>query len=292
MARWNYHFGSQSAESLLYALSAYQNDDGGFGHGIEPDCWNPNSTPIQTWAAYCIISEIPDLPHDHPTITGICRYLESGQDFNGSVWTFAVASNNAHPHAPWWNYSEPPIENKPSVGDYNPSAALAGVGLLYSPRNTSLWSTCRQIAQQATELLLSSQLLDNGMLVMCFAQLYECLMKAGIDDVVDLSRLRQNLMQQVQHCVSKDTTAWSTSYVTKPSHLLNSPCSFLYPAIKELADYECYSMLHSRNEDGIWDVTWSWADYPNEWAISKQWWQGSLAVSNMLYLRNFGFIEP
>ncbi len=232
------------------------------------------------------------MPFDHPIITGICRYLESGQDFNGSVWTSTIASNNAYPHAPWWGYSEPTPVYGPCVGDYNPSAALAATGLRHSHRNSSLWLKCRQIAQQATELLFSSPLLDDGHLVMCFVQLYEGLVKAGLYDIVDLSKFRSSLMQQVQHCVSKDTSVWNTCYVTKPSHLLNTPHSFLYPAIKELADYECLAMLNSRNEEGIWDVTWSWADYPNEWAISKRWWQGSLAVSNMLYLKNFGFIEP
>ena len=48
LARWQYHFESGSAEAVLQSLSAYQNEDGGFGHGLEVDCWNPASAPMQT----------------------------------------------------------------------------------------------------------------------------------------------------------------------------------------------------------------------------------------------------
>ena len=33
-ARWRYHFENGSAEDVLRILAFYQNDDGGFGHGL------------------------------------------------------------------------------------------------------------------------------------------------------------------------------------------------------------------------------------------------------------------
>lgn len=45
IARWQYHFEDGSKEAVLTALAPYQNEDGGFGHALEPDSWNPNSTP-------------------------------------------------------------------------------------------------------------------------------------------------------------------------------------------------------------------------------------------------------
>lgn len=41
-ARWQYHFENGTKENVLVALSMYQNNDGGFGHGLESDCFNPN----------------------------------------------------------------------------------------------------------------------------------------------------------------------------------------------------------------------------------------------------------
>jgi hypothetical protein len=40
-AQFEYHFRSGSVVALLDELQKYQNDDGGFGHGVEPDVRMP-----------------------------------------------------------------------------------------------------------------------------------------------------------------------------------------------------------------------------------------------------------
>jgi len=121
IARWQYHFEDGSRAAVLTALSAYQNEDGGFGHALEPDAWNPNSSPIQTWAATEILREIGWTDGTHPLVSGILRYLASGQDFDGHVWTCTIGSNNDYPHAPWWHSESESACN----GDYNPAAAFS-----------------------------------------------------------------------------------------------------------------------------------------------------------------------
>lgn len=58
LARWRYHFEDGNREDVLTALAAYQNADGGFGHGLEADNFNPNSNPMHTWNACEILREI------------------------------------------------------------------------------------------------------------------------------------------------------------------------------------------------------------------------------------------
>ena len=120
IARWQYHFENGSKEAVLTALAAYQNEDGGFAHALEPDTWNPNSAPIQTWAAIEILREIDFTDGNHPIIQGILRYLGSGQDFEGHFWYFAVASNENYPKASWWSW------NETLMYGYNPTANLCG----------------------------------------------------------------------------------------------------------------------------------------------------------------------
>lgn len=43
---------------MLNALGFYQNEDGGFGNGLEADFLNPNSSPMATWAATETLREI------------------------------------------------------------------------------------------------------------------------------------------------------------------------------------------------------------------------------------------
>lgn len=38
---WDYFFENGSREKVLEAIQVYQNEDGGFGQGIEADNWNP-----------------------------------------------------------------------------------------------------------------------------------------------------------------------------------------------------------------------------------------------------------
>ena len=65
LARFQYHFEQGSREAVMQVLSCYQNADGGLGHAVEADCWNPNSTPLHTATACGIIGEIayPDAAH-------------------------------------------------------------------------------------------------------------------------------------------------------------------------------------------------------------------------------------
>ncbi|MFQ7672712.1 MAG: hypothetical protein ACLRLY_09730 [Clostridium sp.] len=76
LAKWQYHFENGSREAVLETLACYQNTDGGFGYGLEPDYWNPHSSPSQTYEATEIIWEIgmEREDADHPVIQGILEY--------------------------------------------------------------------------------------------------------------------------------------------------------------------------------------------------------------------------
>mgnify|MGYP000860130092 CR=1 FL=1 len=90
IARWQYHFENGSKDNVIKVLSFYQNIDGGFGHALEPDSWNPNSAPIQTWVATEILREIEVTDQSCTVIQGILKYLASGADFNGHSWSNTV----------------------------------------------------------------------------------------------------------------------------------------------------------------------------------------------------------
>lgn len=76
LARWRYHVEGGCKTEVLNALFAYQNSDGGFGHALEVDSWNPNSTPIQTAEAIKILQEIDFTDPKNPLIQGILKLRE------------------------------------------------------------------------------------------------------------------------------------------------------------------------------------------------------------------------
>lgn len=140
IARWKYLFENGCREDVLLALAVYRNEDGGFGDALEPDCWNPNSSPLQTWAATEIIKEIKLDDKQHSVIQGILTYLSSGKDLNGHIWANTILSNNAYPHAEWWDFR--PDEER----SYNPTACLSGFLLKFADSDSALYSmACRLV---------------------------------------------------------------------------------------------------------------------------------------------------
>ncbi len=77
--KWKFLFENGSCDDFLSVLSSYQNEDGGFGHNIECNNWNPNSSPYTV----CIALDYLDTTGDHESdikskiIAGIVTYLSS-----------------------------------------------------------------------------------------------------------------------------------------------------------------------------------------------------------------------
>ncbi|HLY32861.1 MAG TPA: hypothetical protein VKQ36_17690, partial [Ktedonobacterales bacterium] len=51
--RFAYLFLDGERQAVLDALRPYQNPDGGFGNGLEPDIRAPVSQSVPTWTALC-----------------------------------------------------------------------------------------------------------------------------------------------------------------------------------------------------------------------------------------------
>jgi len=281
LARWQYHFEKGSREAVLTALAAYQNEDGGFGHALEPDAWNPNSTPIQTWAATEILREIGLADSAHLMIQGILRYLASGMDFDGTVWRNAVPSNHDYPHASWWSVTS----ESTCHHDYNPSACLAGFIIRFAGQDSDLYQLGRCVAREALDKYFAGDLLGDMHTVGCYVRLWQYCEEAGAADIIDMTALKERLREQVRHSITHELDKWECGYVCKPSQFFNSVDSVFYADNKDIAGYECGHIMKSQLEDGSWPIPWSWGAYPEEWAIAKNWWKGGAAVLNMLYLK-------
>lgn len=283
LARWQYHFENGSVDAVLNALSYYQNDDGGFGHALEPDSWNPNSSPIATWTATEIINEIKIKEKNHPIIQGILKYLASGKDFAENKWLNTIPTNNDYPHACWW-------ECKDEIGDpsYNPTACLAGFIIKYADKNSDLYNLGYRIAKEAFEDYVVKGLLDDMHTGLCYIRLMEYVEETGKINIIDFPTLKVKLIEQVKSSITKDTAQWETSYICKPSQFFNTKGSIFYEDNKELVDYECEYIVKTQLDDGSWNIPWGWNDYPEQWAISKNWWKGNGILVNLLFLKGMG----
>ncbi|WP_099329833.1 hypothetical protein [Clostridium paraputrificum] len=283
IARWNYLFEDGSKEDVIKVLKTYQNDDGGFANALEPDCWNINSTPLQTWVATQIIKEINLEDKTHPIIKGILDYLSSKDEFDGHRWhgLNTVVTNDDYPHAPWWSYKQ-----KQEL-TYNPTASLIGFILKYAEKDTAIYRSACELSKEAYNYFKKNFPLESMHESACFVELYHYMEECSIFNLFDMEEFKKLLQKQIKQVITYDTKIWSTDYICKPSLFINSKSSDFYLENKDICDFEYEFILKTQNEDGSWGVTWDWNDYPEQWAISKNWWQSDIIIKNIKYIREF-----
>lgn len=285
LARFQYHFENGSREAVLKVLSYYQNEDGGFGHAVEADCWNPNSIPLHSNTASEIIREIGFEDNQHPVIQGLLKWYASGEHFNGKTWEITVESNNNYPHAPWWH-----TESVSSCHtDYNGTAQIAGFIARYADKGSNIFKLGVRVANEAIVALSPDEIRDMHTCV-CYMRMAELFEKGNATEYIPFDDLKSKLHKSINKLIVTDTSKWS-SYVCQPSCFIDSKESEYYPDNKEIADYECEYIINTQLADGSWNIGWTWGgNYPDEWAISKNWWKGQWIIQNLLYLKGFGLL--
>lgn len=281
-ARFQYHFENGSQEAVLRALAAYQNEDGGFGHALEADSFNPNSCPIQIWAATEILREVGLTDRTNPIIQNILCYLESGVDFDRSQkqWLNTVPSNNDYPSAIWWKYDS----EKGSQFGYNPTASLAGFAIKYADADSRLYQLSCEIAKEAVEWFCAKAPYQEMHVTGCFIRLYEYCAEAGAQ-LFDMELLLGKLKEQVNCNISKDTEKWKTDYCAFPSQFISSKNSPFYADNMEIAAAECRHIKENQLPDGAFVVPWQWYNDYKEYEIAVNWWKSDIIIKKLLYLK-------
>lgn len=286
LARWQFHFENGSREAVLHSLSFYQNSDGGFGNGLEPDFLNPNSSPMATWAATEILKEIEFSDKNHPIVEGILRYLDSGEHFDDEhkQWLNTIPTNNDHPHAIWWEY------NDNGEFKYNPTAALAAFVLEYADESSEIYNKCCKIAEQAVDWFVNAVPFYEQHVTSCFINLFKALKEKKVISV-DMSGFEQKLKEEVKCDICSEIEKWTTEYVAKPSDFNITPDSIFYADNKETARQECAFIKSSQQIDGGFAVPWQWWTPYKEYEVSAHRWQSIITMKNMLYLRAYAEIK-
>lgn len=112
---FGFHHDRGEVAAVVSALAAYQNADGGFGWGLEPDKRTPASQPVDMQMAFEALDEVGAL--GGPMAVRACDWLETVTTEEGGV-PFSLASANGWPHTPWWTVDHP------LPADINPTAAI------------------------------------------------------------------------------------------------------------------------------------------------------------------------
>ena len=276
LAVYKYFFEDESNQTAIDELSKFQNDDGGFGNALEPDFFNPNSSPIATNDAIITLYRVNALNRDYDIIKRIVRYLESHDSFDEdkNCWLFAIDSNKDYPHAIWWEKKDD------GISSFNPSISLAAFMVCYSNR-IPLYEG---IVKDGFEYLENTEKVSGDDLK-CFLLAYELLRMNKINDVVDLNLFKDLLCNAVNSTICKDVEKYGVEYVPMPSSIFAGIyLELITPEIKPLIIAEKDVLGKLQMEDGSFDITWKWyTPYPNEYEQARAWWRPRITIDKLIF---------
>ena len=289
LAIWKYEFENGSREAVMEALSVYQNEDGGFGNKLEPDNWNPDSTPYTTAYAAMIIKTIDFKDKDHPVIKEMLRFLDSGAYFNEAGWQWTIPTNDDHPCAIWWAYK--PGDQPEGAGT---TAELVSFILDHAPHDASIYKKALQLMESLIQLIRNDQIAgdDSGVAIGMF-YLLESLQRSGLD-TFHLEGVTDIILEKINALMVTDPEKW-TEYGLRPTWVITKPQNPLYLDNETAVSQELDWLIDSLPANDVWPIPWIWyrEDEASKkaFAISDNWWKGSKVLDNLRVLKNFGRLE-
>lgn len=267
--RYEFFFEGGSEEAVIAALRAYQNPDGGFGSGIEPDMRCPYSQPVAT---ELVMDEIGCFAPD--VLDGIIRYLRGITLPDGGL-PFVFKSAGEYTHAPWWRAER---DDVPSI---NPTGSI--LGLLYKQR-------------VRTEIFAEEWFVKNEAYVWRVVEREE---PAGYHDGVNwlMFLLHAPDRNRAERHLSK-FDAWlgrpgtiernpdAEGYVHKVLDWAPRPDSHAAKFVTESEVREhLETLVRLQREDGGWPIHWQTVSPGAELA-----WRGWITVERLKTLRAYGVI--
>ena len=258
-------FAGGEKEPVLAALRAYQNADGGFGNGLEPDKRDPHSQPVDCEHALHIVDEIDGF--DDPLVARLCDFLPTITTTDGGL-PFALPTVNDYPRAPWWSAdADPPAS-------LNPTAAIVGLLLKHGVRHP--WIT--QAADYCWGAISESETSEFHTLLPVITFLEHAADRVRAEH--ELERIAARL--RAPGVIATDPDA--TGYVQKPldwAPRADSWARRLFP--DDLLAGHLKALAARQQADGGWPISWD----PISEGVRIEW-RGWVTIQALRTLQSYG----
>ena len=278
-ARFEFYFEQGAVAAVLSALATFQNEDGGFGHGLEPDLRSPDSSVMCTSIAFQVMRSL-QTPATHPLVKSGLDYLIGQYNPQTVNWRTIPPTADQSPHAPWWGNSTSDGYDEFSL---NPTAEI--LGYLYDYAAVVPPEIITAVTPKVVETVQQSDRLEMHDLLCCLRLVQTATLPNSIAEP-----LTARLKVLVPQTVDTEPASWA-AYGLRPLQVIEQPRSpfkeGLEAAVEANLDYE----IATQSDQGAWEPTWSWADdFPEAWAIAQREWSGVLTLNTLLALQRFGRI--
>lgn len=106
-----------------------------------------------------------------------------------------------------------------------------------------------------------------------------------------LESISEKIMTLAEQCVDKDVSTWTEGNNPLPLDFIDNPDHPLCERFGPLVEINLNLYIEQMSDDGIWDISWSWGSYPENFEVAKRYWKGILAVNRYKQLKAFGYLE-
>jgi len=275
-------FHKPCSEEILSELKKYQNDDGGFGNGLESDFKLLFSSPMATSIAFQHLVKLDNVEKAISMIKSGIEYFENTFVPERNGWFAVPKEVNEFPHAPWWHYNEE--EGMTIIDKYwgNPSAEI--IGYLYKYKDLVLKLNVDQLLNYAMDYLNDKNDFEGEHEIYCYIRLYKLLPNRLS------SKIEGKLAGAIQKLVCRNREEWD-KYVPKPLNFVSSPESYKFGISHKLIADNLDYLVDIIENNGIINPNWEWNDYETKWEKAREEWIGVLTLQALITFEKFGRIE-
>jgi hypothetical protein len=277
-ALFNYYFNDSSQDEILNSLETFQNLDGGFGNGIEPDFQLKDSSPMATSIGLRHLSKIDNNDKAKIMIIQAIEYLEKSFDENRKGWYSVPCSVNNYPHAPWWEFKK---DINKTVIDYswgNPTVEL--IGYLYKYKDYLKHIDIYSLVNYAITTLNETSEFKSEHEIFCYIRMYNV-----VEEEFSI-QMEDKLKIAVSQLINTNEVEW-VNYVPSPLKFLETECENLFGIESKFIDKNLDYLITRFEEYGKILPEWQWGTYLEDWEISKIQWTGILTLEALLSLHKF-----
>ncbi|QTD39698.1 hypothetical protein [Sporosarcina sp. Te-1] len=271
-ALFEFDFEDGSPEAVMRELQAFQNEDGGFGNGLEPDFTCSASSALATTIGLQHLAHI-GADESNQMVQRAIDYVLQSFDEERMGWEIVPIEVESAPRAIWWNYG----------GDWswgNPSAEM--VGLLHHFKTLVPHEFLNKVTAFAVDYAYQLTASDHHE-IQCLVKLMKELPEN------EANRIAGKVNELLLANVTTNPAEWG-GYCLLPLQVATSPSSPFTLLFKESIPANIDHLLSTQDEDGSWKPAWAWGQFEEDFPKAKMEWSGILTLYHLRILRAFGIL--
>lgn len=271
---FQFHFENGSPEGVFHAVYAYRNEDGGFGHGMEPDTASPESQPLFSIMALETLDEVGYLNAERIKKDFMPYFERVTTEKGGIPWMLRPTSDY------------PCAEHFKTVKEWAALSTTAPLlGILEKYGLEIPWmQKAEAFVWQEIERIQEKHVFCH----LCVPRRLQFLQYARNRDKAEkaLDDLKGWILADGVICHDKSDEGWGLYGKPHSLYYAPSPHSVLNPLFtKEMIDGDLHELIGRQKSDGRWDTWYGLSEG------MKLEWAGIQTLWTLKTLRNYNRIE-